>query len=68
MRSMFDEIEGIECLFLTNRRVEFTLRSRRTKRHDSLPDGSEDAWEETWPIKVQQAVARTWKLAAKSAG
>lgn len=68
MRSMFDEIEGIECSFPSDKPKSRVFSEITNKAGMILYQMGVKMPEETWPIKVQQAVARDRKRAAKSAG
>lgn len=68
MRAMFDEIEGIECSFPSDKPKNRVYSEITNKAGMILYKMGVKMPEETWPIKVRQAVARDRKLAAKSVG
>ncbi len=67
MRSLFDEIEGIECSFPSDKPKSRVYSEITNKAGMILYQMGVNMPEETWPVKVRQAVAREKKLAAKSA-
>lgn len=68
MRSMFDEIEGIECSFPSDTPKNRVYSEITNKAGMILYQMGVKMPEETWPVTVRQAIAREQKLAAKSAG
>lgn len=67
LRSLFDEIEGIECSFHSDKPKSRVYSEITNNAGMILYQMAVKMPQETWPVKVRQAIAREKKLATKSA-
>jgi hypothetical protein len=66
MRSLFDEIEGIECSFSADKQKDRTYSEITNKAGMILHQMGVELPNECWPVKIREQVAREQRETKKS--